>query len=146
LLRLLVFFIGGFIRGSVLPLFTVLLGPLLSAADAVPADAEIMRLLVGKWKGTDSVTGTTGTIDYAKDGTFKGEGTVPLSGGKSVEFQVEGTWQVKDGAIHFKIKKSTRPGVAPVDAEITETVLGIDDKTIRYKRGLGSEKTRERVK
>src|SRR5438552_347773 len=105
-----------------------------------PTDADINRLLIGKWKGNDPITGVTGTIEYAKDGTFTGEGNVPVGDGKTVAFQAEGTWKVSEGAIHFKITKSTRPGVAPVGIEVKEVVLAIDETTIRYKRGLGNEK------
>ena len=116
-----------------------------TADDKKPSDAEITRLLVGKWHGADPTTGVSGTITYAKDGTFVGEGSVPLTDTQKVEFRAEGTWKVADGAIHFKVTKSTRPGVVPVDIEVKEVVLGIDEKSVRYRRGLGKEKVRTRV-
>ena len=111
-----------------------------------PSDAEITRLLVGKWEGADPATGVTGTIRYAKDGTFTGDGTVSLPGNEKIEFHAEGTWKVSDGAILFTITKSTRPGVAPVGIEVKEVVQAIDEKTVRYTRGLGKIKERKRVK
>src|SRR3954470_16509025 len=118
---------------SIIAAMAALLSPLHApAADkpepGKPTDAEITRLLVGTWHGADAVTGVSGTISYAKDGTFVGEGSVPLTDTQKVEFRAEGTWKVTDGAIHFTITKSTRPGVAPVGIEVKEVVLGIDEK------------------
>jgi hypothetical protein len=111
-----------------------------------PADAEIKRLLVGKWEGYDPLTGTKGTIHYAKEGTFVGDGTVTLADGEKVTFQVEGTWKVMKGTLQFTITKSTRPGIAPVGVEVKEVIHSIDEKTVRYTRGLGSVKERKRIK
>jgi hypothetical protein len=111
-----------------------------------PSDPEITRLLVGKWEGHDPLTGTKGTIHYAKDGTFVGDGTVTLADGEKVMFQVEGSWKVMKGTLHFTITKSTRPGIAPVGVEVKEVVHGINEKTVRYTRGLGSVKERKRIK
>jgi len=115
-------------------------------AAAKPSDAEISRLLVGAWHGEDHITGVEGTIRYAKDGTFTADGMVPLNGSEKVEFKAEGTWKVSGGAIYFTVTKSSRPGLAPPGFEVKEVVLGIDDQTVRYKRGLGRVKTRTRVK
>jgi hypothetical protein len=111
-----------------------------------PPDAEITRLLIGKWKGSDPITGVTGTIQYAKDGTFIGDGKVSLPCKEEIAFHAEGTWKVSKGAILFTITKSTRPGVAPVGIEVKEVVYAIDEKTVRYKRGLGKVKERTRLK
>lgn len=110
------------------------------------SDAEIARLLIGKWQGSDPVTGVTGTLLYLKDGTFKGEGTVTLADGDKIRFQAEGKWKVSEGALYFTITKSTRPGVAPVGIEVKETIHALNETVVRYTRGLGKVKERTRVK
>lgn len=110
-----------------------------------PADADITRLLVGKWDCTDPTAGAAGTISYAKEGTFAGDGTVE-SRGEKIEVHIEGTWKVSGGAILATVSKSTRPGVVPIGIEVKEDVHAIDEKSMRFTRGLGKEKSRTRVK
>lgn len=111
-----------------------------------PTDVEINRLLIGKWEGTDLMTGVTGTIRYAKDGTFTADASVPLRN-RTIEINTEGTWSVTSGTILHSVTKSSRPVVAPVGTEVKETVHAIDDKSVRFIRGVETEKkTRTRIK
>jgi hypothetical protein len=110
-----------------------------------PTDADINRLLVGKWNCTDPDVGAAGTIRYTKDGNFTGDGTVKIDGQEKIEVHFEGTWSVSKGTIVLVVTKSSRPGIAPVGSQVKETVVAIDQKTLRFIRGLGKEKTRTRM-
>lgn len=110
-----------------------------------PSDAQIKLLLIGKWEGADLATGVTGTIRYAKDGTFSADGLVPI-GNKKVEINTVGTWSVSGGSILSTVTKSSRPRIAPVGAEVTEVVNAIDQKAVRFTRGAEQERVRTRVK
>ena len=80
-----------------------------------PSDAEIVKLLVGKWKmeklnevGVNAVT----TVNFNKDNTFAYEMKTksalngkPDPKGKSIELSSSGTWKVVDGAIELTVMK-----------------------------------------
>lgn len=113
-----------------------------------PDDGEIGRRLIGAWTtcltSGDEVK-ADGTIRYAADGTFVAEGKVDLGDGVPVAVRVEGNWVVKGGAVKATVTKSSHPGLAPVGAAATETVVSIDDRVLRVKRGTGKERERTRV-
>jgi hypothetical protein len=128
-------------------LFLLLTGTA-TAADGKPGDDEIARKLVGTWTTCmtgGSATEADGTVRYAKDGTFHAAGKVKLGGGEVADVTVDGTWEVKGGAVKETVTKSSHPGLAPVGASIQEKVLAIDDKELTVKRGLGEERVRKRV-
>ena len=136
-----------YVRNSVM--FVAVLGFASSMAYAAddpkkPADADINRLLIGKWEGADQATGITGTITYGKDGKFTADGMVPV-GNKKLEVNTEGTWSVSGGTITYKVTKSSRPRVAPVGTEIKEVVNAIDEKNIRFTREQEKERVRTRT-
>ena len=113
-----------------------------------PGDAEITRLLVGEW--TTNISGgaerkVDGTITYAGGGTFVAAGKVEITDGEPADVRVEGTWKVSGGAVVHAVTKSSHPGLAPVGVELKETVVSIDDKVLRIKRGVGKERERKRV-
>jgi hypothetical protein len=110
-----------------------------------PSDTEINKLLIGKWEGKDAATGITGTIKYAKDGSFIAEGLVPV-GNKKVEISTSGTWSVSSGTIVSTVTKSSRPRFAPVGSEVKEVVNAIDEKSVKFTRGAEQERVRTRVK
>jgi hypothetical protein len=115
------------------------------AADK-PADDEIARLMVGTWVSAgDASSGAVGTLHYRADGTLTGTGVVRV-GEEAVEVRVEGTWKVSGGAVLLTLTKSSHPGLAPIGAEAKEVILAIDADSVRYRRGVGKEKTRTRVK
>jgi hypothetical protein len=120
-----------------------------AAVGAVPDDGTISKMLPGRW--TTCVTGGSetepdGTILYDKAGTFVAEGTVKLGASEKADVRVEGTWKVESRTVTHKVTKSSHPGLAPVGGEMKEHVLAIDDKAMRIKRGIGKERTRERMK
>ena len=110
-----------------------------------PSDKEINLLLIGRWEGADLATGVSGTIHYAKDGTFTADGLVPV-GNKKIGINTVGKWSVSGGTISSTVTKTSRPRIAPVGTEVKEVVNAIDEKSVRFTRGAEQERVRTRVK
>lgn len=120
----------------------------LGVASERPTDKDISDQLIGKWttcvKG-GSESETDGTITFDKGGTFVAEGAVKLGGGEKAQVRVEGKWKVATGAVVMTVTKTTHPGIAPVGGQLKETILSIDEKMMKFKRGVGRERERKRV-
>jgi pimeloyl-ACP methyl ester carboxylesterase len=89
-------------------------------------DAEIARLLVGKWSGEQAPPGLrVGTITcYRPDGTFDAEATIRARG-KVLKVTLSGTWEVSDGVVLQKLTKSSDPRI-PLGQDSRMDVLSID--------------------
>src|SRR5437870_12782441 len=77
---------------------------ILSAQDANkpkrPTDAEISKLVVGKWKQDRKIKETEikATDDFFKDGTCKSQGTLKR-GDEIIKVAMTGTWKISDGLL-----------------------------------------------
>jgi hypothetical protein len=116
-----------------------------------PSDADLTRLLVGKWTADEKMDALRmkGSASYNKDGTFKGEMQleIEVDGIKeSAKIMVAGTWKVVDGAIETTVTESSEPQLSPLGATSKETVVAIDDTTVRTKTEKFKAITWKRVK
>jgi hypothetical protein len=111
-----------------------------------PSDADIRRLIVGKWaqeiKSDNGVT-VKGTTTYKSDGTFTADATFSV-GGQDIRITLEGTWKVADGVIAETIQKSSFPGV-PSGQTSKDHVLSISQKSLERKDEQGKRTTQTRV-
>lgn len=113
-----------------------------------PTDAEIRRLLVGKWayeKGVEGGPKLQATNHYKKDGIFESEGTFTADG-KTLNIILSGTWEVKDGIIISTLKKTSHPTMIKEGYVSKDQVISIDDKTLRYTTERGTESIERRIK
>ena len=111
-------------------------------------DAEISKLLVGKWTVEDSNDKGLKiklTVKYAKDGTFETEATL-TAGEKSLNLMLSGTWKVTDGMIIATVTKTGAPDLFKEGHVSKDQVLAIDEKTIKYKTEKGKEVVYKRAK
>jgi hypothetical protein len=116
-----------------------------------PSDADLARLLVGKWTADEKMDALRmkGSASYNKDGTFKGEIQLEIEVdgiNESARFMVAGTWKVVDGVIETTVTESSEPQLSPVGATSKETVVAIDDTTLRTKTEKFKAITWKRVK
>lgn len=109
-------------------------------------DAEIKRLLVGKWfeEIDDEGVKAKATSHYKKDGTFATDGTFD-DGKKSLRIGASGTWKVSDGAIIRTVTKTSVPELINVGHVGKDQVLSIDDKVLKCKWENGRENMSTRV-
>jgi hypothetical protein len=110
-------------------------------------DAEITKLLVGKWAVEVDEMGVKvkGTQEYTKDGKFAAEATIE-AGKNTIKLTVSGTWVVKDGMVIETVKKSNQPMIVPEGKESKDKVISIDDKVYKFKDEMDKERTVKRIK
>jgi hypothetical protein len=101
------------------------------------SDADIVRLLPGKWENTIDKKPVQGKISMTvkKDNTWSMDGKIEFTLGdktKVEEFSMTGTWKVADGKVEIAVKKSNPPNPKVKDANV-ETVLEINDKVLRLR-------------
>jgi hypothetical protein len=111
-----------------------------------PPDAEVVRLLVGRWSGGSAgehEPRIQGHVRYKSDGTFEAEGEVGPEK-HAVKVTASGTWRVADGALVETVEKCHPPLVRKGHA-LREEVLAIDSKSMRVRSEKGKESSRERV-
>jgi hypothetical protein len=111
-----------------------------------PSDAEIRKLLVGKWSQEETLpNGAKGkaTTTYKGDGTFSGEGTIEFQG-QTLRITASGTWKVEGGDLSETIDKS-EPAVAPKGAVSKDAVLSISKTVLRRRTKEGKVIEQKRV-
>jgi hypothetical protein len=118
------------------------LPPTVSMAAGPPPDAEIEKLIVGKWfqKSFEGDLMIKGTTTYLKDGTFLGEGCI-TKGGQTLIAIVTGRWRVNNATLTETLEISDPPGGGG-GTQSTDAIIEINDKLFRYR----TEKNIERVK
>jgi hypothetical protein len=129
-----------------------LASPFLSAgllpADEPPkklSDAEITKLIVGKWSEEikeENVTGKGITI-YKKDGTFSADGML-MAKGKTITIKGTGTWKVSDGVLIETIE-TVDPPVKKKGDMTKDKVLSITAKMMKVRTESGREVVKTRV-
>src|SRR5262245_46299014 len=119
-------------RRSILSLTMTCLLALVARAAEAPPDAEIEKLIVGKWYEEASENGLDikATTTYKKDGTLSGEATM-TNGDRTLKLSVTGTWKVADGKITETVEKVEPP--LPIPPKSTDTIVEINAKTFRYR-------------
>ena|ERR1700677_4148049 len=97
-----------------------------SAQDAKKlSDADIAKLVVGKWRWEDKVNKATVDMIVRDDKTFKTEG---VNGGN--QFKVLGTWKIEKGALELTINESTLPGREGVTE--VHKIFAIDEAMLKF--------------
>jgi len=110
-------------------------------------DAEITKLLAGKWsteEGKGDEPKVKSTVVYRKDATFAVQATI-VTKEKTEVIELSGTWKVEDGVILDTIEKSNTEKYEK--GRVTrDTVISIDEQTLRYTTAKGRERTWKRGK
>jgi len=104
-------------------------------------DAQLEKLLVGKWQHTDSPT--KAFTEYRDDGTFVGDGSIEQLG-ELVKIRVWGRWKIEDGAVVEVIDKCQPAGI-PIGTTLYDSVLQLNAKTFRYRTEQGIERAKTRL-
>jgi len=108
---------------------------LLSVGSLIAAEeAEIKRLLPGKWIINQEIHGTklTGESEVKADGTVSGSAAFMLQG-KSVEYTYEAKWVVKGSKIEYTVTKSTSQEMLKTGEVMVDEVIEISDMIFKYK-------------
>ena len=117
------------------------------AQTAPPAEAEIAKLIVGKWTQEEVINGATikATTTYQKDGSLSGEAVIAKDG-RTLNISVTGTWRISGSNLIEFVEKGTPPQAVPAGGkETTDEVLEINDNILRYKTDKGEERTKTRA-
>lgn len=118
------------------------IGPMVLAwaADAAepPSDAEIRRLIVGKWHHEDMPVHGYWTNDwtYRDDGTFERVHTFTKFGEQPRKTVHSGTWKVADGKVVEVYKEPLDP-IFPSSKTQQFTVLAINESIMDWSFGPG---------
>lgn len=126
-----------------------LLGFLLLFATAAHCadEAEIKKHLPGVWEGKQDAHGikVTGVTEYKADGKFSGKASVTMFG-KTTDYTYEGTWKVTGSKLQYTIAKSSDAEMMKPGMVITDEVLEINEKSLKYKDQMGETVTETRKK
>lgn len=110
-------------------------------------EADIKRLLPGKWSVNQEVHGTklTGETHVKADGTVSGSAAFMILG-KSVEYTYEAKWVVKGSKVEYTVTKSTSEDMLKVGEVMVDEVIEINDAIFKYKDEQGQVLTETRKK
>jgi hypothetical protein len=104
------------------------------------SDAEITKLLVGKWN--EPIRGEDFFHEFGQDGSYKGTAAPGPDGTSSMSFG--GTWSVSAGTLIYTIQTSQPPTYEP-GTQVKDRVLSLTETEFRYAHPDGSESTMKRV-
>ena len=109
-----------------------------AAHAAPPSDADIRRLIVGKWHHEEMpVYGYwTGDWTYREDGTFELVQTSRRFGEEPTKTIHSGTWKVADGKVVESYKESLAPSFSSSKTQQI-TVLEINERVMVWSFGPG---------
>ncbi len=86
--------------------------------------------LVGTWKSPQ--VGVDIQISFIGDGTWSGSGRVQIAEDQWVDIENEGTWEIRDGAIH-NITTMSKPDLGiPLPYTSVEKLVSFTDREYRY--------------
>ena len=116
----------------------------LMAAGPPPPDAEIEKLIVGKWfqESFEGDLRIKGTITYQTNGTFLSEGSI-TTGGQELIVIATGKWSVNNATVTETLEASDLPG-ADSGTQSTDAIIEITDKLFRYRTEKNVERTKSR--
>jgi hypothetical protein len=117
------------------------------AGTADVADKDITEKIVGKWSEEINEDGVKGkaTMEYKKDGTMTGEGTLEVNG-QNIKVTIECKWKAENGNLVVTFEKVTPDGLIPQGHVSKDKILSIDDKSCTYKDEKGKERKMTRLK
>src|SRR5262245_12063291 len=110
-----------------------------------PTEAELAKLIVGKWAGEEMINGLMikSTTTYQRGGVMTVE-AVATKHGISLIISASGKWKVS-GSKLTEIWEKANPPRAISAGETTDEILEINDKICRYKTAKGDVRTKTRV-
>jgi hypothetical protein len=110
-------------------------------------DDSFKEKIIGKWeiKIDKENFKLKGHYIYKEDGTLKSEATL-MSSNTKLEFNLSGTWKVKEGNFTTTILKSNYPEVVPVGLSTTDKIIFINQKEFKYKTQTGSISVQTKLK
>ncbi len=111
-----------------------------------PTQADIERLLPGKWRITDQADGATMevTTTYGADHSYHLAGVIK-TGSRDLNFDATGTWSVQGNQVTITVASTSHPDVIPVGLAETESFQAIDSKSMTYTDKDGEQATETRV-
>lgn len=115
------------------PAIIAILVPLLSAC-AQPKDAEWQQALVGTWEGISADSGGAvirGKTTYFPGGLMGVVGSITLDG-NVLHVVASGTWEVKQGYLHYTVGASNIPDLLPVGFASADKIVSITGKELTY--------------
>ncbi len=113
-----------------------------------PTQAEIERLLPGRWRVAEQAEGGASMeviTTYGKDRSYTLAGVIKTAS-RDLTFDAVGSWEVRGNLVKISITKSSHPDVIPEGLVGKDTYLAIDGKTMTYKDENGDMTTETRVK
>jgi hypothetical protein len=126
-----------------LPLFLLVI-----ASCGAATEDDLQKRLVGKWHYRQEAgdVSVDGYHEYLEDGTAKISGVLVTPKGKQT-FECSGTWAIKGKKLTCKVTKTTLPDLLPVGTVVSDTIVSIDEKHLKYIDDEdGKEYTETRVK
>lgn len=110
-------------------------------------EAEIKRLLPGKWLINQEIHGTklTGESEVKADGTVSGSAAFMVQG-KSVEYTYKAKWVVKGSKVEYTVTESTSQEMLKTGEVMVDEVIEISDTVFKYKDEDGQVMTETRKK
>ena len=113
-----------------------------------PTEAELAKLIVGKWTEEEVVNGLTikDTTTYQRGGVKTVEAVATKEGvGFSLIISASGKWKVSGSKLTEIIEKAEPPRAMHTGQETTDEILEINDTICRYKTTKGDVRTMKRV-
>jgi len=111
-----------------------------------PTEAELAKLIVGKWAEEEVVNGLTikDTTTYQRGGVKTVE-AVASKHGINLIISASGRWKVSGSKLTEILEKANPPRAIHTGQETTDEILEINDKIYRYKTAKGDVRTKTRV-
>jgi len=111
-----------------------------------PTEAELAKLIVGRWAEEETINGLTikSTTTYQRGGVKTIE-AVATKHGISLNISASGKWKVSGSTLTEIIEKADPPRAMHTGKETTDEILEINDKICRYKTTKGDVRTMKRV-
>lgn len=119
----------------------------IAAFAEVPRDAELEKLIVGKWQSTtyhpETQIEVNGSTEYRADGTFSGSGTLSMQG-QVLSVGASGVWSVKGTVLTWTIRETLNPDIIAVGESGDDEILEINRYVMKYRGESGDivEETR----
>ncbi|SPE50251.1 exported hypothetical protein [Verrucomicrobia bacterium] len=126
---------------AVCALLAVVFGLFLWSSEGPPNDKQIRTRIARTWKFERPAPhfARKGTVTFASDGTYTSQVTFSLFGDEKT-YEVDGTWEVKNGFIDTKVTTSDNP-LAPVGRMTHRKIIHLDNWQFIYEVENGERMT-----